>query len=98
VRRPAIASGEPAASRPPASSLSAPPLPIIPNHREREFMQRLRGHGWVKAAQLPAAKTTLKRLLEKRWVERQGIGRDTTYRITDEGITAKTAPIPLNRP
>jgi hypothetical protein len=54
--------------------------------------------GWVKAAQLPAAKTTLKRLLEKRWVERQGIGRDTTYKITNEGIAAKMAPIPLNRP
>ena len=52
----------------------------------------------MKASQIPDAAITLKYLLEKRWVERQGIGRDTTYRITDEGITAKTAPIPLNRP
>jgi hypothetical protein len=73
-------------------------LSIVPNHREREFMQRLRGRGWVKAAQLPDAKATLTRLLEKRWVERQGIGREATYRITEEGIGAKTAMIPLTKP
>jgi hypothetical protein len=67
----------------------------IPNHREREFMQRLRGRGWVKASQIPDAAITLKHLLEKRWVERQGFGRDAFYRITEEGIAAKTAPIPV---
>jgi predicted MarR family transcription regulator len=80
-----------------SSHLGEPPLPIVPNHREREFMQRLRGRGWVKAAQLPDATTTLKRLLEKRWVERRDNGRDATYKITEGGISAKTAPIPLKR-
>jgi hypothetical protein len=61
-------------------------------------MQRLRGRGWVKASQIPDAIITLKRLLEKRWVERQGHGRAASYRITEEGIAAKTAPIPLPRP
>jgi DNA-binding PadR family transcriptional regulator len=39
----------------------------------------------------------LKHLLEKRWVERQGRGADASYRISDEGIAAKTALIPLTR-
>jgi len=69
----------------------------IPNHREREFMQRLRGWGWVKASQIPDAAITLKRLIEKRWVERQGYGRDASYKITEEGIAAKTAFIPLTK-
>jgi hypothetical protein len=72
-------------------------MQLVPNHREREFMQRLRGRGWVKASQLPDAAITLKRLLDKRWVERQGHGTDACYRITEEGIAAKTALIPLIR-
>ena len=70
-------------------------MQLVPNHREREFMQRLRGRGWVKASQIPDAAITLKHLLEKRWVERQGRGADASYRITEEGITAKTTSIPL---
>ena len=69
----------------------------VPNHREREFMQRLRGRGWVKTSQIPDAAITLKRLLEKRWVERQGHGVDASYRITEEGIAAKTAFISLTK-
>ena len=69
----------------------------VPNHREREFMQRLRGRGWVKASQIPDAAITLRHLLEKRWVERQGQGADASYRITEEGITAKTMPIPTSK-
>jgi hypothetical protein len=72
-------------------------MQLVPNHREREFMQRLRGRGWVKASQIPDAAITLKHLLEKRWVERQGRGADASYRISDEGIAAKTALTPLTR-
>jgi hypothetical protein len=75
--------------------LSGSLLSIVPNHREREFMQHLRGRGWVKAAQLPDAKTTLKRLMEKQWVETQGVGREVSYRISNQGMAAKTAPIRL---
>jgi hypothetical protein len=42
-------------------------LQVVPNHRERQFMQRLRGRGWVNATELPDHGITLKRLLEKRW-------------------------------
>jgi hypothetical protein len=66
----------------------------VPNHREREFMQRLRGRGWVKATLLPDAKMTLKHLLERHWVECRGDGADISYRITDDGMAAKTTPIP----
>jgi len=60
-------------------------------------MQRLRGRGWVKASQIPDATITLKRLLEKRWVERRGRGMDAAYRISEDGIAAKTAFILLSK-
>ena len=58
-------------------------------------MQRLRGRGWVKAVQLPDAPRTVPNLLEKRWIERQGAGPDLAYRLTEEGMAAKTAPVPI---
>jgi len=60
-------------------------------------MQRLRGRGWVKAIEIPEAGIILKRLLEKRWIESHGLGRDVSYRITDEGLAAKIALIPLGK-
>jgi DNA-binding PadR family transcriptional regulator len=72
-------------------------MSLTPNHRERQFMQRLRGRGWVKAIELPNAGMTLKRLFEKRWVETQRVGAEVSYRITDEGLAAKTALIPIRR-
>jgi hypothetical protein len=70
-------------------------MPLVPNHRERQLMQHLRGRGWVRSVELPDAGMTLKGLLEKRWVESQGAGRHVSYRITDEGMAAKTEFIPL---
>jgi len=58
-------------------------------------MQQLRGRGWVKAIELPENPITLQRLLEKRWIESQGMERDIAYRITDEGMAAKKAPVRL---
>ena len=75
---------------------TAPPL-TIPTHRERQMMQRLRDRSWVKAIEFPESLTTMKRLLEKRWVESQGAGSELSFRITEEGLTAKTAPIPQRR-
>jgi hypothetical protein len=66
-----------------------------PNHRERQLMQRLRGRDWVRAIEISEGPRTLQVLLEKRWIERRGAGTDLAYRITDEGMAAKTAPIPL---
>jgi hypothetical protein len=60
-------------------------------------MQLLRGRGWVKATLLPDVGITRKRLLEKQWIERQGAEGDLSYRISDVGMVAKTAAIPLRR-
>jgi hypothetical protein len=61
-------------------------------------MQRLRGRGWVNATELPDHGITLKTPAGKAvGVETQRLGRDVAYRITDEGIAAKTAMIPLGR-
>jgi hypothetical protein len=51
----------------------------IPTQRERQFMQRLRGRSWVKAFELPDAQKILKHLLEKRWIESQGAGKDLSF-------------------
>jgi hypothetical protein len=60
-------------------------------------MQLLRGRGWVKATLLPDVGVTRKGLLEKQWIERRGVGSDLSYRISDQGMEAKTAVIPLRR-
>jgi hypothetical protein len=70
---------------------------ITPTHSERQLMQRLRGRGWVSAVELSSAPTTAKRLLERNWIEREGTGMDTMFRLTEEGLAAKKAPIPLHR-
>lgn len=68
---------------------------LVPNHHERQFMQQLRGRGWVNAIKVPDAVVTLGNLLEKRWIEKRGTGRILSYRITDEGMAAKTALVPV---
>jgi chromosome segregation and condensation protein ScpB len=70
-------------------------MSLVPNHRERQMMQRLRGRGWVKARELPENPVTMQRLLERRWIESQGTGRDIAYRLTEEGMAAKKAPVRL---
>jgi hypothetical protein len=60
-------------------------------------MQRLRGRGWVNAVELSSSPTVVKRLLERQWIEREGTGLDTTFRLTEEGLAAKKAPIPVRQ-
>jgi hypothetical protein len=60
-------------------------------------MQRLRGRNWVKAFELPDGQIVLRHLLDKRWIESQGAGRELSFRITEEGMTAKKALIPQSR-
>jgi len=67
---------------------------MVPNHHERQFMQQLRGRGWVKGFVLPPASGLVVKLLHKGWIEGRGAGRELEYRLTDEGMAAKTAPIP----
>ena len=70
-------------------------MTLLPNHIERQFMQHLRDRGWVNAVELPESRTPLQRLLEKRWVESRGTGRDLAYRITEAGMAAKKALVRL---
>jgi hypothetical protein len=68
-----------------------------PNHSERQLMQRLRGRGWVSAVELSSTPAVVKRLLERCWIEREGTGMSTTFGLTEDGLAAKRAPIPLQR-
>jgi hypothetical protein len=65
------------------------------NHRERQFMEYLRGRGWVKGTTLPPSKLT-DSLQKRGWIEQQLQGPKTEifYRMTDIGFKALTAPVP----
>jgi hypothetical protein len=65
----------------------------VPNHRERQWMQHLRGAGWVRAIALPDSPAVLAKLLENGWIEERGIGADRSYRLTDKGLAAKKSPV-----
>lgn len=68
-------------------------MPLVPNHHERQFMQRLRGRGWVKESALPPTKVTVD-LLQKGWIEGRGTTQSLEYRLTETGMAAKIATIP----
>ena len=40
----------------------------VPNQRERQVMQRLRGGDWLKAIELPMGQRLFKTLLDKEWI------------------------------
>jgi hypothetical protein len=65
----------------------------VPNHRERQWMQYLRGAGWVKAIALPSSPAVAAKLLENGWTEEHGVGSDRLYRMTDQGLAAKMGPV-----
>ncbi len=70
---------------------------IVPNHRERQIMQYLRNGGWVKATALPAGTRLIEGLLRKGWIEQQGATGEIFYRITEDGLAAKTARVPISK-
>jgi hypothetical protein len=68
-------------------------------HPERQFMEYLRGRGWVKGTTLPPSRLTAS--LQKRgWIEQQlqGPNNEIFYRMTDIGLKALRAPVPAGRP
>ena len=67
-------------------------------HPERQFMQYLRGAGWIKARLLPAS-TLVESLLRKGWIEQQQQGpkNETYFRLTEKGLEAKKSPVPTGR-
>ncbi len=68
------------------------------NHPERQFMQYLRGSGWIKARLLPPS-TLAESLLRKGWIEqqRQGPTNEVYFRLTEKGLEAKKSPVPTGR-
>jgi hypothetical protein len=67
----------------------------LPNSRERQFMQRLRGAGWVKAVDLPEGPRIIPNLIAKGWVERQQTESGPKYSLTEPGLQAMKALIPI---
>jgi hypothetical protein len=68
----------------------------IPRHNERQFMQRLRGGGWVRASEAPAGPKMVENMLAKGWIEKRGLtATEISYRLTDTGLAAKKAPVPI---
>jgi len=67
----------------------------FPTHRERQFLQHLRSGGWVKASTAPAGARLIETLLAKGWIERGGLGNESSYRITDQGLAAKKVRVPI---
>jgi hypothetical protein len=70
-------------------------MSTVPNYFERQFMQLLRGRGWVKATELPSGRPLIQSLLQKNWIESEGTGKSVVFKLTEDGLTAKKAPIPI---
>jgi PilZ domain len=71
--------------------------PEILTHTQRQFMQYLRDGNWVPSVRLPDSPKTVAKLLNRGWIERQGIGSNAAYRITASGLAAKTTPLQIHR-
>jgi hypothetical protein len=67
----------------------------VPNHRERQLMQHLRGAGWVKATALPDTPRVIANLISKGWIESNDREGTVAYRLTAQGLSAKTAPVKI---
>lgn len=61
------------------------------SHPERQFMQYLRGAGWIEARALPPSARLVKKLLQKGWIEQQEQGpkNEVFFRLTERGLEAK---------
>jgi hypothetical protein len=66
------------------------------NHPERQFMEYLRGKGWVKETALPSSRLVVS-LQKKGWIEQQRQNNEALYRMTDVGLAALKAPVPIQK-
>jgi hypothetical protein len=67
------------------------------NYYQRNFMQYLRSGSWVSVTALPDSPNTKAKVVKFGWVEQRGRGPDVCYRITETGLAALKAPIPLRK-
>ena len=73
------------------AEIEQPPI----THRERQFLQHLRGGEWRRATYLPDSPKLSSKLLMLGWIERSGTGSEIAYRITPKGLAAKVAPVKI---
>jgi hypothetical protein len=68
-------------------------------HLERQFMQYLRGAGWIKARTLRPSARLVESLLQKGWIEQQyqDPKNELFFRLTEKGLVAKKLPVPTGR-
>lgn len=64
-------------------------------HRDRQFLQYLRGGDWRRATNLPDSSKLISKLILNGWIERSGSGHELAYRITPKGLAAKTTPVKI---
>ena len=67
------------------------------NYYQRNFMQYLRSGNWVSITALPDSPSTKSKVVEFGWVEQRGRGPEVCYRITENGLEALKAPMPLRK-
>ena len=69
------------------------------NHYERQFMEYLRGKGWVKGTTLPPSQPLISSLLKQGWIEHHDDGpkKVAFYRMTDAGLAGLKAPVPTQQ-
>ena len=65
------------------------------NYYQRHFMQYLRSGNWVRVSALPDSPNTKAKVVRFGLVERRGRGPEVCYRITESGLEALRAPIPM---
>ncbi len=70
-------------------------VPVRITHPQRQFLQYLRDAGWRRATELPDSPKVIAKLLRSGWIERNGNDSQLAYRITPNGLAAKTAPIKI---
>ena len=85
------------ASKSQACDQHSMPIAERPTHPQRQFMQYLRAGAWVRAIDLPDRPKVVAKLVRNGWIERDGDGKNTSYRITRSGLAAKTAPVQIAR-
>lgn len=62
------------------------------NQHHRQFLNHLRGAGWVPSAKLPATPMARLTLLRNGWIETRNTATGPEYRITQTGLDEVCRP------
>lgn len=75
----------------------APTAVQLVTHSQRQFMEYLGSGEWVRASSIPDRPKMVARLIKNGWIELNGLGNDTAYRITAAGLDVKARPVRIYR-